>query len=149
MPKANHTDAPATNHPGLWSRLSTLQRLAAIASVVVMVSAIGLQVVASPTTPDRPAPTSSPTRAPTPEGLVQGFGAAETPPARTTEDTDTTEDHPLDQWSPAIFRMGFSFCVGFAIAFALRTFVRLSLIAIGVFFLALFGLQYAGFIEVN
>src|SRR5690606_8304539 len=54
-----------------------------------------------------------------------------------------------DAWSPAIFRLGFSFFVGFAVAFALRAFVRLTVFTMGFFFLALFGLQYAGFIEVN
>ena len=58
-------------------------------------------------------------------------------------------EEEIDVWSPAIFRMGFSFFAGFAIAYALRTFVRVSVISIGVFLLAMFGLQYAGFIEVN
>ncbi len=54
-----------------------------------------------------------------------------------------------DYVSPAVFRAGFSFFVGFAIAFALRQFVKVSVVALGLFFLALFGLQYAGLIEVK
>ncbi len=52
-------------------------------------------------------------------------------------------------WGPSVFRMGFSFFVGFAIAFALRSFMKLALVALGFFFLALFGLQYAGLLEVK
>jgi len=51
--------------------------------------------------------------------------------------------------SPAVFRAGFSFFVGFAVAFALRQFVKFSIVALGLFFLAMFGLQYAGLIEVK
>ncbi|MFM9994692.1 MAG: FUN14 domain-containing protein [Phycisphaerales bacterium] len=52
-------------------------------------------------------------------------------------------------WGPAVFRLGFSAFVGFAIGYALRSFVKLALVALGFFFLALFGLQYAGLIEVR
>lgn len=52
-------------------------------------------------------------------------------------------------WGPSVFRMGFSFFVGFSIAFALRSFMKLALVALGFFFLALFGLQYAGLLEVK
>ena len=45
--------------------------------------------------------------------------------------------------------MGFSFFVGFSIAYALKTFVKISIIAIGMMLLALFGLQYAGVITVD
>lgn len=58
-------------------------------------------------------------------------------------------DDTTDALSPAIFRVGFSFFVGFAIAYALRTFVKISLVGLGMFLLLLFGLQYGGFITVN
>lgn len=54
-----------------------------------------------------------------------------------------------DPWSPAIFRMGFGFFVGFAMAYALRSFVKVTIVSAGVFFLLLFGLQYAGLVEVK
>lgn len=54
-----------------------------------------------------------------------------------------------DPWSPAIFRMGFGFFVGFAMAYAMRAFVKVTMVSAGVFFLLLFGLQYAGLIEVK
>ena len=52
-------------------------------------------------------------------------------------------------WSPALFRLGFSFFIGFAVAYALRSFVKLSLISAGFFVMALLGMQYAGFVEIN
>lgn len=55
----------------------------------------------------------------------------------------------LDTWSPAIFRLGFSFFVGFAIGYALRAFVKITLIILGAGFLGLFLLQYAGVVDVN
>ncbi len=55
----------------------------------------------------------------------------------------------MREWSPAIFRLGFSFFVGFAIAYALRTFVKLSLVVVGLFALLLFGLEYGGFLEIH
>jgi len=73
------------------------------------------------------------------EGGGEAMGEPE-PPA---------EQSPLDRWSPTIFRLGFSFFVGFAIGYAVRTFVKISIITIGVVLLLLFGLQYAGVIEVN
>jgi uncharacterized membrane protein (Fun14 family) len=52
-------------------------------------------------------------------------------------------------FSPAIFRLGFSFFVAFTLAYALRAFFNIALIFIGMAFLLLFGLQYAGLIEVK
>ncbi len=55
----------------------------------------------------------------------------------------------MREWSPAVFRLGFSFFIGFAVAYALRTFVKLSLVVVGVFALFLFGLEYAGLLEIH
>ena len=55
----------------------------------------------------------------------------------------------MRSWSPKVFALGFSFFVGFAVAFALRWFLRLALVGIGFFFLMMFGLQYAGLVEVK
>lgn len=52
-------------------------------------------------------------------------------------------------WSPVLFRLGFGFFLGFSIGYALRTFLRISLVSIGFFALLLIGLQYAGVIDVN
>jgi uncharacterized membrane protein (Fun14 family) len=54
-----------------------------------------------------------------------------------------------DDWSPVVFRLGFSAFVGFAIGYALRAFVKISVIGIGFFLLLMFGLEYAQIIEVR
>lgn len=58
-------------------------------------------------------------------------------------------DDATGEISPAIFRLGFSFFVGFAIAFAVRSFVRISLLVVGMYLLLTFGLEYAGLLEVR
>ena len=58
-------------------------------------------------------------------------------------------DHPLSR-DPAVGQMvANEFAVGFAIAFAARTFARLTMIVVGVFLLALFGLEYVEVVTVN
>lgn len=52
-------------------------------------------------------------------------------------------------WSPAVFKLGFSFFVGFTVAYALRSFLKLALLSFGFMFMVLFGLQYVGLIEVK
>jgi uncharacterized membrane protein (Fun14 family) len=84
---------------------------------------------------------------------VPGLPGSTSEPATTPEGEPTGEvvvqAAPDDPWSPAIFRMGFSFFVGFAMAFALRSFAKVTLVSAGIFFLLLFGLQYAGLVEVK
>ena len=77
--------------------------------------------------------------------LVTGFGASE---GAAPAEVEGGEDW-MNQWSPTIFRLGFSFFVGFAVAYAVRTFIKLSVVAAGFVLLLLFGLQYAGIIEVH
>lgn len=78
---------------------------------------------------------------PTPEGAPGEPTAGEQP--------EQVEEAQADPWSPAIFRMGFGFFVGFAMAYAFRAFAKFAVVSLGVFFLLLFGLQYAGLIEVQ
>lgn len=54
-----------------------------------------------------------------------------------------------DAWSAGFFRLGFSFFAGFAIGYALRSFLKISLIVIGISLLLLFGLSYIELIEVH
>lgn len=60
-----------------------------------------------------------------------------------------TQDAVPNQWYPQMFRLGFSFFVGFCIAYALRVFFKLAAFAAGGVLLLLFGLQYAGIITVD
>jgi len=52
-------------------------------------------------------------------------------------------------WQGAVFRFGFSFFAGFAIGFALRAFLKITMLVAGVILLAIFGLEYAGIVSVN
>jgi uncharacterized membrane protein (Fun14 family) len=77
---------------------------------------------------------------------VTGFTEGPQPPPGPTA---PAEESKVVAWSPTIFALGFSFFVGFAMAYALRMFLRLALVGVGFFFLLMFGLQYAGLIEVK
>lgn len=59
------------------------------------------------------------------------------------------ERTPLEVYSPTVFRLGFGFFVGFAIAYALRAALKIVLIVSGVVLLLLIGLQMGGLISVN
>jgi uncharacterized membrane protein (Fun14 family) len=72
-----------------------------------------------------------------PGGSAGGDGAA-----------DGGESAPSG-WSPFFVKGGFSFFVGFCIGYALRTFFKISAVAFGLVFLAIFGLSYAGILDVH
>ena len=73
---------------------------------------------------------------------------ATTPEGEATAEADA-QPPVTDPWSPAIFRMGFGFFVGFSMAYALKAFAKVTVVSAGIFFLLLFGLQYAGLVEVK
>ena len=54
-----------------------------------------------------------------------------------------------DVWSALLFKLGFSFFVGFALGYAVRTFFKYTIVGIGMMLFMLFGLEYAGLIEVH
>lgn len=100
----------------------------------------------------------------TPEQPSEGKRIQSLPPSSFAPDRFNSSDYPLQEqqwpapeqtgidisdWSTLFMKLGFSFVVGFAIAYALSSFLKLGLIIMGSVFLLLFGLQYAGFIEVN
>lgn len=76
--------------------------------------------------------------------LVQGLA-----PGGETSGAEPADPGILGEMSPAIFQLGFSFVVAFAIAYAARTFLRITLIAAGGFLLILFGLEYVDIVTVN
>jgi len=82
-------------------------------------------------------------------GADDGSDQPADPDAPPPDQPDSDTQRLIDDLSPAIFTLGFSFMVAFAIGYAVRTFVKISLIAIGAFLLALFGLDYAGVITIN
>ena len=125
-------------------RLGIGQKLLLVGSIVLMVLGLGLGVAAKMRGPAEPASERVP---------VAGDAAGELAPmqlgagggdAGGGSTGGETPPHALDAWSPTVFRLGFSFFVGFAIAYAVRTFLKISITAIGMMLLLIFGLQYAG-----
>lgn len=55
----------------------------------------------------------------------------------------------LQAWSPTFLKLGFSFFIGVAVGYALRTFFKFGLVAVGAIALAIFGLSYMGLLEVD
>jgi len=150
QPSGAATAASRDGIAGAWSALAGWQRIAAVLSVLVMAFGLGLGAWNGLRPP---APTATVVGAGATAGSAGGIASGFAPlePGDGTDADPAASGTPAgeDPWSPAIFRMGFSFFVGFAVAFALRAFVRVSLITLGLYFLTLFGLQYAGFIEVD
>ncbi len=133
-------------------RLAPWQVTVAVLSILVSVAG-GAWMVYQNTTAEPAAidaTATSPTDIPT---GTQGFAPVnrsndgEPQPTSTESPTDT--DRLIDSASGAVFRLGFGFFAGFAIGFALRTFVKITLVVVGVGLIALFGLQYAGLITVD
>jgi uncharacterized membrane protein (Fun14 family) len=140
-------------------RIPMWKKALLVASVILMVAGLGLKGYAmirgDDVTTGMKAPSkvnSDDTTALNPD-LAPGFAGGEPVldlPGTSPSPSSTTEDPSgLDAFSPAMFRMGFGFFVGFCIAFAMRTFMKISLLGIGLMLLALVGLQYAGVIDVN
>jgi uncharacterized membrane protein (Fun14 family) len=59
------------------------------------------------------------------------------------------EKTSLEEWSPALMKGGLSFILGFCIGYAVRTFFKVSAVVIGLVALAIFGLSYAGVLNVD
>ena len=69
------------------------------------------------------------------------------------DETDAAAASPLRErlgdLSPLLTKLGFSFVVGFAVGYVLLFFVRAAALLAGLVLAALFGLQYAGVVQVN
>jgi len=134
-------------------RLGRGQKALLIGSIVIAVLGLGLQAAAWITSGEKAPPPAAGTSSGTDPGLVSGFTAggdkSATGAMSGAGDAAPAEPSALEAWSPAVFRLGFSFFVGFCIAYALRAFLKIALIGAGVILLALFGLQYAGVIDVD
>ena len=77
-------------------------------------------------------------------------GASGSPESAASSDPSGSSDGSVwEEWSPTVFRLGFSFFVGFAMAYALRAFLRVTITSIGMALVLLFGLQYAQIIDVR
>jgi uncharacterized membrane protein (Fun14 family) len=121
--------------------LAPWQKLLATLSLILTVGGLALMAVAALGTDEPEAPAAGV------DALVApGFAAGETP---TDAGGGSPEPTFLGEWSPTIFRLGFSFFAAFCVAYALRSFIRIAIVAIGLLLVAIFGLQYTGLIEVD
>lgn len=138
--QGNSDQAPKKGKGGEKKRagLAMWQRVLVLAAILLMVGgvAMGVFLGGADTTPT--------TNTTDPSGLVRGLapGSGGQPGAAAPGEAGIS-------WSPVVFRWGFSAFAGFAIGYALRSFLKLSLFAIGFFILMLLGLEYAQIIEVK
>jgi uncharacterized membrane protein (Fun14 family) len=83
---------------------------------------------------------------------AKGFGGTANTPGGgsvTVEFDDPETKEKAGTFSPALLRGGVSFFVAFCLAFALRAFLRIGAIFVGIWALSLFVLSYAGWVEVR
>lgn len=79
--------------------------------------------------------------------FVESFPA---PSSTNTQSSGTREERSfLEQWSPSLVRGGFSMFIGFAIGYAIRAFLRLATIIVGIYFLILTLMAWAGWVEIH
>jgi len=148
---------------GFLARRPAWQKVLLVVSIVMMVSGVGLGVYAS--LGPEPEPTAAATNGGVPRGnggaidpdLVAGLGPGEpgvgdaagdgTVPAEGEDGAAPKTGAAL--WSPAIFRLGFGFFAGFAVAAATRLLVKTIVIGAGIFLILLFGLEQAELVTVN
>jgi uncharacterized membrane protein (Fun14 family) len=123
--------------------LARWRKVSLAVAIVVMLVGVGLWAYAALTTTGAPA---APARTSSPSALAPHSLAPMDAPASETTDAAPSS---IAVWSPAIFRLGFSFVAAFCMAYALRTFARIVVIAVGSALLMLVALQYAGLIEVR
>jgi uncharacterized membrane protein (Fun14 family) len=115
--------------------LSTLQK--ALLGVSALITVAGLvMILVGAMSSDPPPPEGSDASSLLRQGLV-ATGAEAPEPVR----------EGLEPWGPSIFRLGFSFFIGFAIGYAARSFLKILILVIGVVALGLFALHYFGVIE--
>lgn len=142
-PRAEKPDRKP-REPKARTKLRPWQKVLAVLSVVVALGGVGLMVYAAST---RPEPAATAAGQPGSD-LARGFGPAGDP-ADPASSEPTQTDRLIDSTSGAVFRLGFGFFAGFAVGYAARMFVRITLTAAGIAILGLAGLQYAGVIDVD
>jgi uncharacterized membrane protein (Fun14 family) len=85
---------------------------------------------------------------------ASAYGASTAgPDAYSSDPTGATtiaaQPSPIQIYAPAVFQVGFSFVIGFAIAYVFKTFVRITLVLLGVGIVAVVGMQVMGMLEIN
>ncbi len=111
----------------------------------------GVSMMSSPEpTPSGPSARSGDRTGPPPGvNSLLPSGQDQTGTDATEDESAEKDDSLLHDWSPALVKLGFSFFVGLAIGYVLRTFLKLTLIVSGLILLSVFGLEYLGFVDVR
>ena len=140
-PKTDATEAPKSRPPiPGWKK--------GLLAASLLVGFLGLGMMAfGGSGGDAAAPGASTPRVPGGSQLLPGSIPPSSGPGAATE--EPAGESGVAEWGPPVARLGFSFFVGFAIAYALRAFFKITLIILGGIFLILFGLQYAGLIQIE
>lgn len=97
---------------------------------------------------EKPAAGSSTATVETTRAANHGPGAGLAPQSRRGESGDVAAEED-DVLAPAALQGGFSFFAAFAVGYALRAFLKLSLIYIGLVFLTMSVLAWIGWIEIR
>jgi len=84
----------------------------------------------------------------TPSSLVAG-GTTTGPGGAGGAEAPAEQEGGLTAYSPFFVKSGFSFLAGFCIAYALRSFVKLSIVALGLMLMVAFALVYFDIITVD
>ena len=131
-------------------------KIVSIAVALLLVVAGGLINVASGGTEETPVASAPAGRTPTGgsalvpgAAILPGGGPSSTPdgePPAEAAPEPAADDNPL---SPAMLRGGLSFFVGLAVAFALRSFLKIGLFFLGLWLITLFLLAQAGWVEIH
>jgi uncharacterized membrane protein (Fun14 family) len=150
-PGPSAIDRPAKKVADHVRRMRPWQKGLLVLSIGLMAGGVALRMFAAPPA-QSPAPVVSapsaqrpaPGRTLLPDNLALEEEARDSRPAPPAPSRPSARD-----WSPALFKLGFSFFAGFCIAAALRLFFKAAAAFIGLVLLATFALQYAGLIHIN
>ena len=144
------SEGPASTAQDASTAMPFWKLIALVVSGIVAASGLGLMVYSGVTAPD-PAPQTAPegpgTQDPGRTGFLPGQPGVGDP--RDPAPDPDAGDRWLDDYSPAIFRLGFAFFVGFALGYALKTFMKIVLIVVGVLLFTMLGLEHMEWISVN
>jgi len=116
-------------------------------------------VASGPTSTSVPAAGASRVNTPGAEGFsgeLPPVSLPDTPGETPTSETPPSQVSPTEPgadgespWTPALLRGGLSFLVGFSLAYAARTFIKIAVFFLGVWAASLFLLSSLGWIEVH
>lgn len=130
-------------------------------AAVMMMSGAGLYLVEPGDGPDEPVETANmrPVKGSPQPGMGNAFLPGDLPnttpdpfppsPAPGPEDKTMSADAGDDSWGPPLMRGGTGFLIGFAIGYAFRTLLKMTLAVFGFIMLAVVFFNYMGWVDIN